>query len=123
MKAYWTEDAHRDITSVAELDAVITDVRNLTEPRMLFLEQEDGSTLVVGFSATESVLTYVDAAGSSYHSVGDTERAGVLKFWCREQLDDFLAEMAVPAMVAVDAAYEFYTKGTRPSNLTWEGDW
>ena len=90
---------------------------------MLFLEQDSGSTLVLGLGAPESVLTFVHEDGSSYHSCGDAQRRDMLKFWCREQLDDFGAEMAIAESVAIAAAHEFYAKGTQPSNLEWEADW
>ncbi|MFO0762977.1 MAG: Imm1 family immunity protein [Byssovorax sp.] len=124
MKAYWTEKNQRQIGSAAELDSVIDDVRALGEPTILFVEQDDGTTLALGLGAPESVLAYVDTSGASYHSVGDLERGGILRFWCRDQLDDFLAEMAVPVAVATEAAHEFCTNGgIKPSNLRWEADW
>ena len=123
MKAYWTEGTTREISSIGELDEVIRDVLELGEPTMLFLERDDGSTLVLGLGSAESVLTYADPAGSTFHSLGDIEHRGIVKFRCCGQLDDFLAEMAVPSRIAVEAAHEFCATGIRPLKVTWEADW
>lgn len=123
MKAYWTEETQRAVTSVTELRAVIDDVKKLGEPTMLFLERDDGRTLVFGIGYPESVLTFIDHDGESFHSVGDTSRKGVLKFWCRDQLDDFIAEMAVSESSAIAAAESFLAQGAMPPNVKWEADW
>jgi len=123
MKAYWTEETQKTVTSVPELQAVIDEVKKLQEPTMLFLEHDDGRMLVLGLGYPESVLTFVEHDGRSFHSIGDTSRTGVLKFWCREQLDDFMAEMALPESIAVAAAELFVEQGSMPSNVTWEADW
>jgi hypothetical protein len=47
----------------------------------------------------------------------------VLKFWCRGQIDDFLAEAAIPEQAAIDAAVEFMVEGRVPSSVRWEADW
>ncbi len=123
MKAFWTEHAHLNFNSSSELDDIINEVRRLPEPTMLFLESDVSSMLVLGIGAIESVLTYVDANGGTFHSVGDLKRTGVVKFRCREQLDEFLAEMAVPESVAIAAAHDFISSGDKPSNVQWEADW
>jgi len=90
---------------------------------MLFLEHENGKTLVVGLGHGESVLSFVEHGGATFHSVGDLGRTGCLRFWCRDQLDEFMAEMAIPELVAVRAAFEFFRTGDRPVEITWEADW
>jgi hypothetical protein len=123
MKAYWTEEMQKAVNSVLELQAVIDDVKRLGEPTMLFLEHKDGRTLVLGLGNPESVLTFIDHDGRSFHSVGDASRRGMLTFWCRDQQDDFMAEMAVPEPLAIAAAESFIAEGTMPPNVTWEADW
>lgn len=122
MKAYWTEGNARVVTDEASLAAVIAEVNALGEPTMLFLEHDDGRALVVGLGADETVLTYVTPDGTSYHSVGDAERPGMLKFWCRDQVDDFLAEFAVPSSTGTAAAEWFSARGEMLPSVTWEPD-
>jgi hypothetical protein len=123
VKAYWTESTERSVRNEAQLASVIAEVLALDEPTMLFLEHEVGSTLIVGIGANETVLTFVESDSTSFHSIGDKERVGVLKFWCRDQVDDFLAEMAIPTTSGIDAAKYFLAKGQKPQNVTWEPDW
>ena len=123
MKAYWTEGVTREIVSANQLDELIHEVRGQKVPTMVFLEHDCGTTLVFGVGAGESILTYVDGEGRTFHSIGDVNRSGVLKFWCRDQPDDFLAEMAIPEAVAIDAAHRYREGGTRPENVEWEADW
>lgn len=61
--------------------------------------------------------------GTSLHSVGDTSRTGYLKFCCRDTVDDFYAEMAIPEPEAIQAAIEFFETGGKPQRLIWEADW
>jgi hypothetical protein len=101
MKAYWSNSSERSLSSQRELTEVIGEVRRLGRPTMLFMESDGGTTLVLGIGGNQSVLTYMDAAGVTFHSVGDVSRNEVFQFWCRDQLDDFLMEMAVPESAAV----------------------
>lgn len=90
---------------------------------MIFLEAEGGRTFVFGIGRGESVLTFWDPDGTSFHSLGDVTRKGHLQFVCRDQVDDFMAEMAVPERAAIAAAEEFLATGERPCAVTWEPDW
>ena len=123
MKAYWTEGVERVLVSEQDVRNVINEVQRSGKPTMLFVEHDTGRMLALGLGGQESVLTFVDTDGTSFHSVGDISRSGVLKFWCRDQVDDFMAEMAVPESVAIDAALAFAATGTAPPNITWEPDW
>lgn len=123
MKAYWAEDDERELSGGADLAAAIDEVLALDRPTMLFLEHDDGQALSLGLGAKETVLSYVDVEGTSFHSVGEPGREGVLKFFCRDQVDDFLAEMAVPAAVGVEAAKAFIARPEQPQNVAWEADW
>lgn len=44
-------------------------------------------------------------------------------FLCRDQIDEFMAEMAVPEGEAVAAAEVFVATAERPPGVTWESDW
>jgi hypothetical protein len=123
MKAYWTELDERELSDDAGLTALIGEVLALSRPTVLFLEHDDGQTLSIGLGASETVLSYVDVGGTSFHSVGEPGREGVLKFQCRDQLDDFLAEMAVPAALGLEAAKAFVARPEQPQNVAWEADW
>jgi hypothetical protein len=79
--------------------------------------------LVAGFGADEAVLTFVQQDRTTFHSLGDPDRKGFLQFRCRDQLDDFMAEMAVPANVADEAVKLFFEDGKMPGNVEWEADW
>jgi hypothetical protein len=122
MKAYW-RDEQASVETADELRRLIGRVRALSKPTMLFLERAEGETLVVGLGASESVLSYVRTDGKTFHSLGDPDRKGVLKFWCRDQFDDFLAEMAVPESDAISAAMEFVDSREPPQAIRWEADW
>jgi hypothetical protein len=121
LKASWGVGT-ATITSPAELRSLIERVRELKEPTMLFLEATTGSTLVVGLGAKESVLTFAEKDGTSFHSVGDTRRTGYLQFRCRDTVDDFHAEMAIPEPAAIEAALEFLETGRKPQGVLWEAD-
>jgi hypothetical protein len=121
MRAYWGE-RERSISSEGELSATVAELRR-GEPTMLFLEVPGGPTLVVGVGNAESVLTFVEPDGTSFHSRGDISRRGRLRFWCRGQLDEFMEEMAVPESLALAAAEEFVKTKERPSSIRWEADW
>lgn len=123
MEAYWIEDERRPVASAEALQEVFGDVRALAEPTMLFMEHANGRTLVLGLGAERSVLTFVEADGTSFHSLGDKDEQGFLTFWCCEQEDEFMAEMAVPESVAVEAAESFQATGEKPAGVTWEADW
>lgn len=123
LKAFWDPQAPRQVDSLAELDSVVAEVSALAKPAMLFLEAADGRMLVVGIGGEESVLTFVESDGTTFHSVGDVERPGVLQFWCRDQVDDFLAEMAVSAEQALEATRQFLATGRIPDSVQWEPDW
>jgi len=123
MRAYWGEGTERLLANVEELSEVIAHVQSLDRPIMLFLTHPSGKILVLGLGHRESVLSFFEDEVNCYHSVGDTSRTGTLHFWCRDQLDEFFAEMAVPQSSAIDAAMEFAERGTAPSNVKWERDW
>ncbi len=122
MKASWGERTSV-VTSRAELEAVRREIDTSGQPTMLFLQVGDGRCLVLGLGAPESVMTYVEPGGRSFHSLGDIGRKGHLVFLNRDQLDEFMAEMAIPTTVALDAAVEFVETGERPSSVRWEADW
>ena len=90
---------------------------------MLFLESFTGSTLVIGVGAKDSILTFAEKDGTTFHSVGDLRRTGCLQFRCRDTLDDFQAEMAIPEKQAISAVLEFFETGARPQVVKWEPDW
>ena len=90
---------------------------------MPIVEHGSGATLVVGIGAPESVLTYIEPDGTSFHSVGDTSRVGRLQFLCRNQVDEFMEEMAIPEETALSALFHFMAAGARPNNIQWEADW
>lgn len=126
MIAHWT-DASRAVatatsSSVEELRALIDQVRALGEPTILFVEL-DGKTLALGLGAPLCPLTWVEPGGASFHCVGDLSRIGTLRFWCRDQPDEFFADLAVPEAVAIEAALAFARTAERPSNVRWEADW
>lgn len=102
---------------------VICLVKSVGEPTMVFLEHGNGRELVFGLGHPDSVLTFVDADGATYHSVGNTDREGYIEFRCRDQVDQFFAEMAIPESLAVDAAREFFARADRPAQVNWEPDW
>ncbi|MGE5180536.1 MAG: Imm1 family immunity protein [Acidobacteriota bacterium] len=122
MKASWGERSGL-VTSRDELEAVQREIDASGQPTMVFLTARDGRCLVVGLGAAESVLTYVDADARSFHSLGAIGHKGHLVFLNRDQLDEFMAEMAIPTTVAFDAAVEFLETGERPSSVRWEADW
>jgi hypothetical protein len=115
--------ARRIVRSDAELSATIADVRALGRPTILFLEDEGAGCLALGIGAALSVMAFVRPGGESFHSLGDASRKDVVRFWCREQLDDFMAETAVPEETAIAAAYEFLRTRQQPSTVRWEADW
>ncbi len=122
MKASWGERTGV-VTSRAELEAVRREIDASGQPTMLFLQVEDGRCLVLGLGAPESVMTYVEPDGRSFHSLGDIGRKGRLVFLNRDQLDEFMAEMAIPTSVAFAASLDFVETGERPSRVRWEADW
>lgn len=122
MKATWAIN-QRDVASRDDLAALIEAVRASGQPTMIFLEADDGTSLVFGVGHAESVLTFASPDGISFHSKGDPNRRGFLRFLCRDQIDEFFEEMAVPERHAVDAALEFLETQAKPSAVTWEPDW
>lgn len=111
------------IHSEQELVVLLAMVRAASKPVILFVEHSSGATLAAGIGAPESVLTYVGSNGTSFHSVGDTRRLGRLQFLCRDQVDEFMEEMAVPEADAIAALLQFVEAGARPNNIQWEADW
>lgn len=111
------------IGSELDLTNVVNTIKASGEPTMVFLEHANGRTLVVGIGHAESVLSYFEEDGTSFHSIGNIDRAGLIQFKCRDQVDDFLLEMAVPESSAIEAAREFLIKGNRPVSVQWEADW
>ena len=122
MKAFW-RDAERQVQTEHELREVVETVQRLDAPTMLFLEGEGKQMLVVGLGHPESVLTFIQSDGQSFHSLGDPNRTGRIRFWCRDQIDEFMEEMAVPEQEAVKAALQFLATEQRPSTIRWEADW
>ena len=90
---------------------------------MVFLEAKNGKILVFGVGLDESVLTFMEPDGTSFHSLGDRERKGYLHFLCRDQIDEFMTEMAVSERDALVAAEQFLATSERPSVVVWEPDW
>ena len=87
MKARWgTSDAV--IKSRHDVDAVVSAVRTSGQPTMVFLEADNGRVLVFGVGYEESVLTFAERDGTSFHSLGDRDREGHLLFLCRDQVDE-----------------------------------
>jgi hypothetical protein len=122
VKVYW-EDGTRKISTEKEFHSVLDEVRGEGQPTMVFLEHDNGCSLVVGIGASQSVMTFADEFERTYHSVGDKTRTGMLLFRCRGQLDEFFEEMAVPEKAAIAAAWDFVETGNRPPGIEWEADW
>jgi hypothetical protein len=122
MKANWG-DNEAAISSSDELRALINDVRNTGQPTMVFLEADDRTVLVFGIGREESVLSFVAPDGTSFHSLGDRDRKGYQMFLCRDQIDEFMNEMAVPEPDAISAAEHFLVTREQPPQVTWEPDW
>jgi hypothetical protein len=106
MRAYWGVGETR-LACPDDLRDVVDRVRRLGAPTMLFLEGD--ATLVVGLGAPESVLTYYEPTGASFHSIGDVAREDRLVFQSQGVPEEFLAEMAVDEQLAIDAAFEFFS--------------
>jgi len=111
------------VRSKDALVSFIQSVRASGEPTMLFLRHDDGPMMVVGVGGPESVLTFEGKDGTTFHSVGDTNRVDHLRFRCRDQVDEFMGEMAIPEAKAIDAALAFFDSAERPSGVNWERDW
>ena len=47
----------------------------------------------------------------------------IVVFLCRDQIDEFMAEAAIPESTALEAAEEFVATQKRPSSVKWEADW
>lgn len=123
MRGYWRHDEQRDVSSLGDLHVLIADVRALGVPTMIFLEDAAAeATFVFGVGRPETVLTFATADGTSFHSLGDVTRTGVLQFWCNDLRDDFLAEMAIPEAEGIVAAEQFVSVRQRPTNVGWESD-
>jgi hypothetical protein len=122
MKASWGENELL-VNSPSDLDIVVDSVRRSGQPTMVFLEEEDGTCLVFGVGRLESVLTFAEPDGTSFHSLGDRDRKGYLHFLCRDQIDEFMAEMAVSEHAALKAAEQFVETRKLPSAVVWEADW
>lgn len=123
MNASWGERT-MVIHARSDLDVVIEDVRRSGQPTMVFLEAENGNCLVFGVGQEESVLTFAYPNGESLHSLGaDRYREGRLHFLCRDQIDEFMVEMALPERDAIAAAVQFLDSHELPTAVTWEADW
>ncbi len=123
MKANWGERA-ATIQSQGDLDSVIEDVRRSGQPTMVILEAENGNFLVFGVGQEESVLTFAYPDGRSFHSLGaDRYREGSLYFLCNDDIEEFMAETAVPEQDAITAAKQFLTSSDPPPAVQWESDW
>jgi hypothetical protein len=122
MRARW-EEVERDVASEAEFHDLVSAVRALGEPTLVFLTHKNGCCLVVGIGGAESVLTFVDEFDSTCHSLGDRDRTGTMVFRSRGERDEVLRELAVPEQRAIEAALEFFRTGNRPSGVEWEADW
>src|SRR5689334_5204535 len=96
MKALWGEQ-QKTISTCADLDLVIGAVLASGKPTMVFLEGDNGRVLVFGVGREESVLTFVESDGTTFHSLGDANRKERIVFFCRDQPDEFMGEMAVPS--------------------------
>jgi hypothetical protein len=122
MKASWG-GTETTVNSAHDLKTVIASVRKSGRPTMVFLEATNGNVLVFGVGQDESVLTFAEPDGTSFHSLGDRERKGYLHFQCRDQMDEFMTESAVPEGDALIAAEQFLATSERPSAVPWEPDW
>ena len=122
MRAQWG-DSEMTVDAHEELDTVIESVKGSGQPTMVFLKADNGNILVFGVGYDESVLTFFEPNGRSFHSLGDTRRKGHLRFLCRDQVDEFMKEMAVSEKQARLAAQQFLTTRERPSAVSWESDW
>jgi hypothetical protein len=122
MKAQWG-DTEAEVTTVEDLDSVVRAVEKTKQPTMVFLGAENGRVLVFGVGHNESVLTFFEPDGTSFHSLGDINRKGHFIFLCRDRVDEFMQEMAVPTADAITAAKQFLANGEQPAAVRWEGDW
>lgn len=122
MKASWGGNDCA-INSRTDLTAVVDAVLTSAQPSMVFLEAPNGNVLVFGVGLDESVLTFVEPDGRSFHSIGKVDRRDLLVFLCRDQLEDFMGEMAVPTRDALAAAEQFVSNHQRPPAVRWEPDW
>lgn len=123
MKVFVDEDGEWNVSGAEALRDLLWELRAGSAPVMVFLERDDGRMMVLGVGRDESILTYVDEGGRTYHSVGDLQRGGTMVFMCRNQPDEFMSEMAVSESSAMAAAELFFLSGERPENITWEPDW
>jgi hypothetical protein len=119
--AKW-RDVVRAVTSPEDLAGVVAAVRSTGEPTMVFLEAENGRVLVFGVGHRESVLTFYEPDGTSFHSLGDPDRRDRLRFRAGDLVDDFMGDMAVATTDALVAAAEFLETDERPEGITWEAD-
>jgi hypothetical protein len=123
MKAYWGKE-EVDVTTSEDVAAIVSAVSQSQQPTIVFLHaKENGRTLAFGVGHAESVLTFVEPDGRTFHSLGDVNRKGHFVFLCRDRFQEFDLEQAIPTEDALSAANQFLANGEQPTSVRWEADW
>jgi hypothetical protein len=124
MKVKWGDDEARDVTTIAELDALLDRLSHLERPTIVELFHEKGTTLAIGVGLGDSVVVFFGNDGSSWTAAGNLERKGdsLVFDFCGEP-SEFLPTMALACAVARAAVRSFFESGERPNDVVWQGDW
>lgn len=122
MRAEWADESMA-ISSVSQVDQIIRDVRDSGVPTLVYIYSDNNEVLAFGIGHDESVLTFAEPSGRTFHSLGSRYREGLVQFMNVDTMDDFMLSMAVPEAVAAEAARSFVSSARRPHNVTWESDW
>jgi Immunity protein Imm1 len=120
------ESVEQEVADPAQFAEVLAAAGRLSSERgspAVELSKDDGSALVLARSGASVALLWMDALGSSFHSVGDPEADDLLT------VDYFGSHTEIPRMFAVPldtavAAADAYLTGSDPavSGLVLEPD-
>lgn len=121
----WGTSGQAGVSSVEDLDRLLDrltrDAKN-TEPFIVELVADDGSTLSIGLGRELSVVNYVSASLDPPYlqSVGDGDNQEDLVFYYRSDWSEFALDSAVPAARAKAALRRFFETAELPDNIDWK---
>jgi len=127
-KVQWAKDGERDVSSLAELEALLDDLQRKyrrSRPALITIEApENQGTLTIGLGLDVSVLNHIPESGNPPYlsSLGNPNAEGITVFYYMGDWTEIHQRHLIPIDLAREGVRHFCKTGHLLDKIEWEED-